>query len=774
MNFHHDIFRCLSECAKRRSIFLALLVTVLAGKLDAQRVGVVLSGGGATALAHVGFLRVLEANEIPIDCIGGTSMGAVIAAMYASGYSVSEIDSIVRSEDFLLMATGQVNEQFKFFFKNPEPDASMANLKFGGGEFLTEVIPTNLINPVLLDWKFMEGFSMASERSNENFDSLFVPFRCIAADIEKKQQLIFRGGPLNVATRASCTYPFYLPPRRVNGSLLFDGGIYNNFPADVIYQEFLPDVILGCNVSENAAPTDEDNLFSQLETMILFRTDYGHLCESMLVVEPSIDNVGTFDFDRMGSAIDAGYEATVDSLPKIKEMITRRVPVDELNERRRKFKSTFVPLVVESIEIEGLDKSQKTYVTKMLSKNQAFVPLGELKSPYFRVFADERIKSIFPVLKLNRETQKYVLSLEVKKEKSALFLFGGNFSSRAINSGFIGVRYSLFRNSAATFSANSYFGRFYGSVNANLRWDFSSKIPYSIQAGITLNRWDYYKSLATFFEDVKPSFIVMNERFGEVMLRFPAGNKGMLMLGAQYTHQFDEYYQTTQFLSTDTADRTEFDAVIGRIGWERNTLNRKQLANAGTFLSLSAKYVVGRESTIPGTTNIIRDTTHTDHAWITGKLTYTNYFAHKGPITIGLNTELVASTQSFFDNYISSVIAAPSFHPIVESTTLFLPQFRAHSYAAAGGILVVNFNRNVEFRAEAYAFAPYQPISFTDQLEAEYANEIIVRKMLSGAFIYQSPIGPASITLNYYEGKDEPFSFLFNFGYLLFNRSARD
>ena len=101
-------------------ILLAISLTIGWSSLNAQKVAVVLSGGGATALAHVGFLKVLEENNVPVDYICGTSMGAVVAAMYASGYSVASIDSLVRSEEFLDMATGNRNDQLDFYFKKME------------------------------------------------------------------------------------------------------------------------------------------------------------------------------------------------------------------------------------------------------------------------------------------------------------------------------------------------------------------------------------------------------------------------------------------------------------------------------------------------------------------------------------------------------------------------------------------------------------------------------------------------------------------------------
>ncbi len=755
-------------------IALVFVVVFFSSAVYCQKVGVVLSGGGATAMAHVGFLKVLEENEIPIDYIGGTSMGALIAAMYATGYSTHEIDSIVRTNEFRNMANGELNDSLKFYFKHNESDASFVTLKYSKGRIITNAIPTNLINPVLLDWNLMAGFSQADAASDNNFDSLFIPFRCIAADIEHKKQVVFRNGPLNIAARASCTYPFYLPPIRVNDALLYDGGIYNNFPSNLIYYEFLPDVIIGCNVSGETTKPNEDDLFSQLQSMILFREEFVQLCDNMIVIEPNVQDIGTFDFDRIEEAIERGSKSTMDSLEVIRKLITRRADLRDLTQKRVQFRGKFHPLIIEDILITGLDKGQKNYVRKMMGRKSNPEPIDNLKREYFRVFDDDKIKSIFPLAQFNPGTGNFKLLLDVRKEKDLMLSFGGNYSSRSINSGYIGLRYNIFGKSSSTLSANSYFGRFYGSVSANIRYDVSSSNPFSAQLGFTLNRWDFYRSFATFFEDVKPSFIVMNERFGNLTLTIPAGNRGTVRNDIIYTYQFDQYYQTTAFKSVDTTDRTVFASIIDRVAWERNTLNRKQFANSGTNLNLSAKFLYGKETTIPGSTSPVKDTISTFHNWIVLKANYVNYFSQFKKIKFGFLAEAVLSTQDFFTNYIASSIAAPSFTPIPESKTFFMPQFRAHKYAATGLIGVLSFSKMLDLRAEAYVFNPFGQIKSNSLNRAEYDNTSTQLIILSTSLVFHSPIGPLAFSANYYDKKERPWSLVLNFGYILFNKSSRD
>lgn len=755
-------------------ILLSLLFISFSCFTFSQKVGVVLSGGGATAFAHIGFLKVLEENNVPIDYIGGTSMGAVVAAMYATGYSVQEIDSIAHSQPFIDAITGKLDDDWKFYFKDPDPTAGMGTIKYSKGTFIGGTIPTNLIDPAMLDWNLMEFFSQADAASQNDFDNLYIPFRCIAADVKNKREIIFRGGSLNVATRASSTYPFYLPPRRVDGVLLFDGGIYNNFPIETIYKEFSPDVLLGCNVSGESGDPMEGDIFSQLESMILFRTELKEICDEMIVIEPKSEDIGTFDFELIDSAIQLGYASTLDSIQAIKSLVSREVTLEEKNKEREKFRKKFVPLVVEEVSFNGLDKSQGYYVKRMMGKRNASIPLKDLKPTYFRIFSDDKIKSIFPTLFFNDATGLYKLKLDVEKEKDLFISFGGNFSSRSINTGFIGLKYNLFGKTSATLSANSYFGRFYASVHGEVRWDLPGTYPFSISGSYTQNRWDYYKSLTTFFDDVKPSFILLNERNGRLAATVPAGNKGKLTVSTSYAFLFDEYYQTQNFISTDTADRTDFELVAFRGKWERSTLDRIQYAHSGTRLELSMKYMNGRESTVPGSTTLIKDTVNTFHNWWNLKFHYTNYFLAKGKFHGGLMLEHVWSNQDLFNNYISSVIMAPAFQPIPESQTYFLPQFRAYNYSAAGLMAVYSLGKSWDIRGEVYGFGAYQRIRNDINNLATFESQMEPYFITSTAMVFHSPLGPISLSANYYDRKEDPWSFIFNFGYIIFNSSVRN
>ena len=180
-----------------------------------QKIGLVFSGGGATGFAHIGVLKALEENNIPIDYITGTSAGALVGALYASGLSPLEIEALAKSNEFFLMSQGLLEDEYKFYLHNADIDAELLSIKLSKDSIIQKSLPTNLLNSTYLDLELMHLLGVNLNAANNSFDSLFIPFRCIASDITTKESIIFREGSLNMAVRASMTYPFFLSPKHL-------------------------------------------------------------------------------------------------------------------------------------------------------------------------------------------------------------------------------------------------------------------------------------------------------------------------------------------------------------------------------------------------------------------------------------------------------------------------------------------------------------------------------------------------------------------------------
>lgn len=753
------------------------VVIIIINNSYAQKVGVVLSGGGADGLSHVGVLKCLEENKIPIDYITGTSMGALIGAFYASGYSPEEIEKIVLSDKFKHIAQGEMENKYLYYFKKKDTDASWISFKFSADTLLTASLPTNFISPVPIDFALLEFFANQSAASEYKFDSLLIPYRCVASDVTNKKIKVFDSGDLGQAVRASMSYPFYLKPININGSLYFDGGLYNNFPIDVMQNTFHPDVIIGSNVSEQILSPDEDDVISQIKSMVTNRSKNSINYPNAIIIEPDVKNVSLFEFDNAERIILAGYLAAKGKIDSIKNMITRVDDIYLLNCKRHAFQTKKNSIIFDKIEISGLKKSQAKYVENLLlPKKKKLVTLEELKPKYYRLAADEKIKQIYPLSTNDSVTGFYKLSLKIKKEKDIFAYFGGNFASRPINTGYVGLQYNYLSRIAVSTLANAYFGKFYGSYHVKVKTDLPSQIPFYIEGSITRNSWDYFKSSTAFFEDTKPSFLVQSEFFYDANIGLPIGSKAKLVSGLSHVNSNNKYYQSTNFTSADTTDRNIFIANTPYALVEFNTLDKKQYATKGIYLLIKARYISGFETNAPGSTSPVKSLFTKEHKWFQLKLIHENYYKQRGKLRLGYLAEGVVSNQPFFANYTATLLTAPSFSPIPESKTLFMPNFRTHSYAAVGLKNIYSVFKNLDIRLEGYIFQPYREIqSFAIDNSSIYDYSFNKRYFIfTGAVVYNSPVGPISLSANYYEKTDSPFSLLFSFGYIIFNKKALD
>ena len=743
-----------------------------------QKVGVVLSGGGASGMAHIGVIMALEENGIPIDYITGTSAGALVGSLYAIGYTPAQIMEMASSEEYFAIANGEIDKTYTFFFKQRPQNAGIVKFSFDKNLELNSTIPLNFTDPSLIDYFMIEQFSNVSSYANYNFDSLMIPFRCVASDIDENKEVIFKKGNLSQAVRASMTFPFYIPPLRIDDKILVDGGLYNNFPADVMYNEFIPDVIIGSSVTAPRRKPKDYDLVSQVRSMIQAKSNFEISCDNSIIIQPNVDEIGTFDFDKTRSAILKGYEETIKNMDSIKAMVSRRIDTNELKERRLRFlKSTMQSIVISDIKVEGLKNREEQYIISALKDKNKNLTLKELKPRYFRLITDDKIEFMFPSLIKNSDDSTFTLTVKVKKNPDFDFRVGGSFTSKSNNIGYLGLDYKyLNRYLSLTASTNFYFGRFYNSIDIAPRIDFPLDIPFYVEPHVTYNRWDYYRSFSTFFEDTKPSYLIKNETFWGVSVGFPSTNKGKFVVDFNNGLLENDYYQTDQFLSTDTVDITQFYMNKINLQYEFNSLDNFYFSKSGSKLKIDAGYVNGGEINRPGSTSLLPTDSNDRylHDWFQFGINFEQYFPFNKNYSVGLEIEGVHSTQDFFNNYTSSILLAPQYSPIPETQTQFIPNFAAHTYAAVGIKNVITLYKNFDLRLEGYGFLPYANIIdsnkkafFSPNLKATRRNYIA-----SAILVFNSPLGPVSFTTNYMDHRDNKWSFLFNFNFLVFNRKG--
>lgn len=752
---------------------ITFLLLCLPFAATSQRVGLVLSGGGASGFAHIGVLKALEEHHIPIDFITGTSAGALVGSMYACGYTPAEIEAFVLSDLFQLMTKGEVLPRQQFFLREPEINSDVLSFSFSKDSIFKKSLPTNFVRPELMDFQMMLLLGRTSASVNNNFDSLFVPFRCVASDIVAKRANVFNNVNLNEAVRASMTFPFFINPIRVNGVLYFDGGLYNNFPADVMYTNFVPDFIIGSNVSYNAEPPTEDDLIGQVTNMMVSYSNFSLPCEEGLIIEPET-TVRTFDFDNVKQAIDDGYRATLLKIDSLKAAIEVRSDPAQLAAKREAFRKSIPDLVISQVNTHTNKGEDQSYVRKSILKNakQHSISDRRFERRYFRAYATPQIEYLYPTLKLATDST-YSLDLLVKKSKDFRLDVGGLICSRAVNTGFVQLNFQHLGRVALNTRVNTYFGKFYGSAKAAVDIHLPSYYPLSFSGYAVLNRWDYFRSFATFFEDVKPSFLVQYEKYFGAQFRQPILNNSKSTVDYRHVELEDQYYQTENFTNKDTADVTKFKGNVLSWSIEHNTLNRKQFASSGIYFLFRMRYVQGTENSISGSTSPEEYNYRKNHAWLNLNGEVRSFPLDFPVFKFGVHGLANFTSQSLLKNYTASILSMNSFNPLPDMYTYFLPEYRSPQFIGGGVNIIFSLSRTIDLRFDGYLYQPFVLLVVKDDGTFGYSKPFKGEtQVASVSGIYHSPIGPVRLTLNYFPQQKLPLTFQVSYGYTLFNERA--
>lgn len=732
-----------------------------------------MSGGGSSGLAHIGVLKALEEHNIPIDYVAGTSMGAVVAGLYAAGMTPVEMEKLALSKEFYEMAKGIINEDYKYYFKTDDPNPSWITARFEIDSGIKASIPVNIVSPYAMDINLIGFLAPAIAAAGYNFDSLYVPFRCVAADVHAKEAVIFREGDMCQAIRSSFTYPLYMKPIEVDGRLLFDGGIYNNFPSDVVLQDFYPDIIIGSVVASDLKPPKQNDLGSQLKSLIMSKTDYGAVCDNGIIIEPKIPDVPVMDFTRIAPLLEGGYNTTLQRMPEIRTVVSSTVSDEERRQKREAFNQSKPELTFGNIDIKGLKKEQAEYVQLSIRQRQETVSFEKVKREYYKLAADEMIKSIYPVAHFNPNTGNFDLQLNIERDNDIIAEFGGNISSSSINQAYVGVGYKFFRQFALGIYLNGHLGKFYSSGQVRGRLDLPAKLPFFLELGVTINQWNYFNGFTAFFEAEKPSYLIQNDRDVEVNVGLPLTTKIKAIPGISFVNLTNEYYHTSTFTSSDRKDVSTMNLFTAKLLLERRTLNKKMYANEGREYVLQARVNTGRDINQAGSTALNRETTERQRTWVTVRSRFNSYYFPDSKLRLGVYAELYWSSQNFFSNYQMSLNMASQFEPTPESRTLFLKEYRGNRYGAIGLKGIWMAWKNLDVRVEAYMMHHLQKYKRNDdQSTGYYPIRLDPHIIAMTAVVYHTPIGPVSISGNYYQREERPWSVLFHIGYILFNRRA--
>ena len=505
---------------KRIAIGILVALVLLSGGFSARaqeqparpKVGLVLAGGGAKGAAHIGVLKVLEENNIPIDMVVGTSMGSIIGGLYAIGYTASEIDSLISTQDWdVIMSDKSARESVQFedkvynslyVLKVPFAIDPYALQQRKGAALLDSLIgpvpvkeaPTrSLLNNIpmaLVDGQNIYNLftSLAvGYLDSLDFNKMPIPFACVAVDLVKHEEVVWRSGSFVDALRSSMSIPGYFAPLRKDGRVLVDGGALNNYPVDIA-REMGADVVIGVKFGSSEGITDTEvnnigDMVSSLYDMYTHKKDSAAIGNTDIFIHPDTKGYNTLSFDHesIRTLVQNGYDAAMLKIADIRKLrdYLDRCAQDRAENlvgpdfRGRKYEKALHldrdSVSLGTVQIHGLSPEAEEFLFRHCPiKSGARIAGGEITAAIKRFYDTGFFKSVTYTLKGHE--QPYDMDIFFKAELNSVFGIGFRVDAEEVSA--IQMNVSINRNTLSG-SSLSLTGRLSVNPQASILYTYA-------------------------------------------------------------------------------------------------------------------------------------------------------------------------------------------------------------------------------------------------------------------------------------------------------------
>ena len=497
------------------------------------KVAVVLSGGGAKGMAHIGVLKYLEEIGMPIDIVVGTSIGSIVGGLYSLGYSADQLDSLVQAQDWDFLISDRFKRSSLTYQEKKEAEQYLVSIPFKNAESfsegfenrqsksVTQTILGNIPSALVEGQNLYNLFTSLSVgyQDSVDFNSFPIPFACVAVDMNGKKEYVFHNGNFARAIRSSMAIPAYFAPVQYNGMHLVDGGLLNNFPVDVA-REMGADIVIGSelHVKKSVKSTSVNNLIDEVNGMmnLLAMNKFQQNVKDVdVMITPEVDMYGTLDFSvpSLKALRDSGYNAAIAKKYDLQELAASLRKMQDIDK-----KYTNGPMrlsapkaicldndsvYVADIEVRGVDPSDAEWLikkTKLLDDNKiAGKDIEEAIKTFYRTGAYQSV-----TYTLNGSEQPYHMVITLVPGQLHQFNFGFRFDSEETAAMLLNVSINRLKlygqrlDLTARLSYNPYFSvqgsytfRNLTQVNASVSFRKSSMDIYETRSRAS-NMMNYY------------------------------------------------------------------------------------------------------------------------------------------------------------------------------------------------------------------------------------------------------------------------------------------
>ncbi len=708
-------------------LFSVLLTAALALEVTAQEreqtVGVVLSGGGARGIAHVGLLQALEDNDIPIDYVAGTSMGSIVSGLYACGYTPAQMMELFNSTYFLDLSTGTVDPVLRYRFTSPEASPQMFAFPLGKTPVsVNKFNPQSLINPMPMDYAFMELFSAYTAQCDSNFNNLFVPFRCVASNVKGRHKQVFSGGSIGHSIRASMSFPLVYQATMIDSMILYDGGVYDNFPVDVMVRDFAPDIMIG-SVVHGKLEENLNSYMSQLELLVTAPQSYDLPAEDGIKLNIDVGAFSLFDFPQAQQIYQVGYNTALEMMDSIKLRVRSRIPAEARTLRREIFKSRTPYLRFDRVYANGGTPNQNAYLEYLFTPRHHSDTLGTIdaRHAFYRAVSTGKYSLLDPRAHYNDSTGLFSLEIKTGVKPALSGAVGGYITST--NNSFLYLRldHRPLSFHALNSKIEAWLGQSYMAGHLGADFFLHTRIPSAVTFSAVASRRRYNRTDSWFFSKGAPDALSVHSYFGKLGFAIAAGRYGRLEAGVKGGRRYNSYYEN--FDSPDVEkehERLGINEGLAFISFNTNTLDNELYPTSGCSVSIEGDAVTGKthlKRGNPGADEII-----TKNSYVLAHGNYRQFFKFHRHWSLGVEADLTYNTRSLFPDYNAAVTMTSAFTPTPASDATFRSALRANSYAAVGLVPVYIPISNLSIRVGAYAFQPFKRINQGPDGSARYGN----------------------------------------------------
>ncbi len=388
-----------------------------------KKIGLVLSGGGAKGLAHIGILKKIEEAGIKIDYIGGTSMGAIIGGLYAAGYNANQLDSIFKSINYENVLKDITPREVKSFYEKKNEETYILTLPFNK---LKLGVPASLSKGIYNYW--LVNMLTYHVKDIKNFDQLPIPFVCVATDIEKGKEVKLKSGNLAKAIVASGAFPTLYSPILIDNQYLIDGGVLNNYPANEVL-EMGADFLIGVDVQDNFKTRehlqDATKLLVQVTNLQVIKSMNNKKEKTNIYIAPKIDNYNVISFENGIEIIKKGEEAGQYIIDQLKELST-----NYKNKNVVKPSVESNTICIEGINVPNLKNYSRSYIIGKLGFNaNSTISFKELREGIENLNATENFNYINYELTSNENGQNNLILDLIENPNTTFLRFGLHYDN---------------------------------------------------------------------------------------------------------------------------------------------------------------------------------------------------------------------------------------------------------------------------------------------------------------------------------------------------------